>query len=146
MQNLGRLLSGQYIYSLEISLSTLVQGLPILQHTILHIFLQYVFYGSTSSKPAISYLLKLPEDLQDAYMKEFDGVAASAITITHLKRELVQKVWELLLDDEFMEVYKHGIVITCADGVIWQIYPRFFTYSADYPEKCITMQFLLIFS
>ena len=77
-------------------------------------------------------------------MKEFDGAAASAITITHLKLELVQKVWELLLDDEFMEAYKHGIVITCADGVTRQIYPRFFTYSADYPEKCVTMQFLLI--
>ena len=58
-------------------------------------------------------------------MKEFDGLAASAITITHLKRELVQKVWGLLLDDAFMEVYKHGIVIICADGVTRRIYPRF---------------------
>ena len=51
------------------------------------------------------------------YMKEFDGLATSTITITHLKCKLVQKVWELLLDDAFMEAYKHGIVITCADGV-----------------------------
>ena len=79
--------------------------------------------------------MKLPEDLQDTYMKAFDGLAASANTITHLKRELVQKVWELLLDDEFLEVYEHGIVITCADGITRRIYPRFFTYSADYPEK-----------
>ena len=41
-------------------------------------------------------------------MKEFDGLAASAITITHLKHELVQKVWELLLDDEFMEGWHCG--------------------------------------
>ena len=55
--------------------------------------------------------------------------------MTHLKRELMHAVWELLLDDEFMEAYEHGIVVKCADGVIRRIYPRFFTYSADYPEK-----------
>jgi len=74
-------------------------------------------------------------------MKAFDGFSASANTITHLKRELIQKVWELLLDDEFMEAYEHGIVITCADGVTRRIFPRFFTYSADYPEKYVVSQF-----
>ena len=39
--------------------------------------------------------------------------------MTHLKRELMHAVWELLLDDEFMEAYEHGIVVKCADGVIW---------------------------
>lgn len=68
-------------------------------------------------------------------MKAYNGLPASAETITHLKRELVQKVWELLLDDEFMEAYENGIVITCADGVTRQNFPRFFTYSADYPES-----------
>ena len=79
------------------------------------------------------------------YMKEFDGLAASANTITHLKHELVQKVWELLLDVEFMEAYEHGIVITCADGVTQIIFPCFFTYSADYPEKCVTVKCFLHF-
>ena len=69
-------------------------------------------------------------------MKEY-GVAATAVTITHLKRELVQKVWEMLLDEEFMEAYEHGLVITCADGVTRLFYPRFFTYSADYLEKLV---------
>jgi Plavaka transposase len=72
-------------------------------------------------------------------MKEFDGLAASANTITHLKRELVQKVWELLLDEEFMDAYQHGMVITCGDAVTRRIFPRFFTYSADYPEKYVAM-------
>ena len=72
-------------------------------------------------------------------MKEFEGLAASATTMTHLKRELVQKVWELLLDDEFMEAYENGIVIICADGIFRRIYPRFFTYLADYPEKFVTL-------
>ena len=61
--------------------------------------------------------------------------AASAPTITHLKCELMHAIWELLLDDQFMHAYEHGIVLKCADGVIRRIYPRFFTYSADYPEK-----------
>ena len=44
-------------------------------------------------------------------------------------------IWELLLDDEFMEAYEHGIIIKCHDGVLRQFYPRFFTYAADYSEK-----------
>ena len=68
-------------------------------------------------------------------MKAFDGVAASAATITHLKRELMHTIWLLLLDSEFMYAYEHGIVIVCADGVTQRVFPQFFTYSADYPEK-----------
>lgn len=70
--------------------------------------------------------MEIPDDLQDSYMKAYNGLPASADTITHLKRELVQKVWELLLDDEFLLAYQSGIVITCADGVTRQIFPRFF--------------------
>jgi hypothetical protein len=42
-----------------------------------------------------------------------------------------------MLDDDFVEAYQHGIVLRCADGVIRRIYPRIFTYSADYPEKYV---------
>ena len=55
--------------------------------------------------------------------------------LTHLRRELMQAVWMLLLDDEFMEAYIHGIVLEFSDGIKRQLFPRFFTYSADYPEK-----------
>lgn len=44
-------------------------------------------------------------------------------------------VWDTLLDDEFLHAYEHGIVLKCADGIFRRIYPRIFTYSADYPEK-----------
>lgn len=54
---------------------------------------------------------------------------------THCQRELLHAQWEILLNDEFMEVYKHGIVINCCDGKTRRFYPRLFTYSADYPEK-----------
>jgi len=44
-------------------------------------------------------------------------------------------VWTTILDDDFLHAYKYGIVIKCVDGIERRIYPRFFTYSADYPEK-----------
>ena len=77
---------------------------------------------------------KLPDNFQDRYIEVF-GQPASANTITHLKRELLHKVWDLLLDPQFLHAYEHGIVLKCADGITRRIFPRFFTYSADYPEK-----------
>ena len=47
--------------------------------------------------------------------------------LTHLRRELMQEVWLILMDDDFMHAYIHGIMQV--------FYPQFFTYSADYPEK-----------
>lgn len=44
-------------------------------------------------------------------------------------------IWDLLLDSEFIQAYVHGIIIRCADGVERRVYPRIFTYAADYPEK-----------
>jgi hypothetical protein len=44
-------------------------------------------------------------------------------------------VWKHLLDDEFLHAYRYGIVLVCPDGVRRRVYPRLFTYSADYPEK-----------
>jgi hypothetical protein len=43
----------------------------------------------------------------------------------------------LLLDPAFMHAYEHGIVIQFADGILRRIFPRLFTYSADYPEKYV---------
>jgi hypothetical protein len=47
----------------------------------------------------------------------------------------MQQIWLLLLDENFMDAYVHGIRIACGDGATRRIFPRFFTYSADYPEK-----------
>ena len=77
---------------------------------------------------------QLPESFQDAYRKAF-GKAATSEVLKFCKRELFQQIWLKLLDDDFMEVYKNGIVVQCSDGVERRIFPRFFTYSADYPEK-----------
>lgn len=55
--------------------------------------------------------------------------------LTHLRRELMQAVWLLLLDDEFVNAYVNGIVIEFPDGILRRIFPRILTYAADYPEK-----------
>jgi hypothetical protein len=55
--------------------------------------------------------------------------------VTHCRRELMHGVWRILLDDDFLHAYKYGIVMKCQDGVERRVYPRIFTYSADYPEK-----------
>ncbi len=55
--------------------------------------------------------------------------------LTHCRRELMHSVWKALLDEEFMHAYHYGVVVKCSDGIERRIYPRFFTYSADYPEK-----------
>lgn len=51
----------------------------------------------------------------------------------------MHSIWRLLLDDDFREAYIHGIVIDCSDGFRRRMYPRFFTYSADYPEKVLLL-------
>lgn len=58
--------------------------------------------------------------------------------MSHCRRELFHEVWKLLLEDEeFLKAYVNGIVITCSDGVTRRIFPRIFSYSADYPEKSV---------
>jgi len=82
------------------------------------------------------FLPQLPDAFKDfAAEQTADGKAPSAAFMTHCARELMHAQWSILLDDEFLEAWKHGIVITCSDGVTRRFYPRIFTYSADYPEK-----------
>ena len=56
---------------------------------------------------------------------------------THCHRELFHAQWKDLLDEEFLQVYAHGIVFVCGDNVKRRLFPRIFTYSADYPEKYV---------
>jgi hypothetical protein len=55
--------------------------------------------------------------------------------MAHCRRELIQAAWKFILDDDFIHAMKYGVVVTCHDGIKRRIYPRIFTYSADYPEK-----------
>jgi hypothetical protein len=82
------------------------------------------------------YLLQnqIPDNFQDLYFGIFEDASLSEVH-THYKWELMQAMWKLLLDEDFMHAYEHGIVICCGDGITHQIFPHFFSYSADYPEK-----------
>lgn len=60
--------------------------------------------------------------------------------MVHCHRELIHAQWKILMDDEFMEAYTHGIVLLCPDGLLRRFYLRIFTYSADYPEKYVFSQ------
>jgi len=65
-----------------------------------------------------------------------DGRAANDAFMTFCRREFAHTQLEVLFgDDEFIEAWKHGVVIVCYDGIKRHFYPRIFSYSADYPEK-----------
>ncbi|KAF9521934.1 hypothetical protein CPB83DRAFT_872126 [Crepidotus variabilis] len=51
--------------------------------------------------------------------------------------KLMQAVWLLLLDNEFMHAYLHGIEIDFDEDNQCLFFPRFLTDSADYPEKVL---------
>ncbi|KAF9032192.1 hypothetical protein BJ165DRAFT_1358012 [Panaeolus papilionaceus] len=86
----------------------------------------------------LAYIPSLPESF-NAFVESFHPKWRSqkGQILTHCKRELLQEVWRSLLNDEFVNAYKYGIVIMCVDGIERRIFPRIFTYSADYPEKVL---------
>ena len=57
--------------------------------------------------------------------------------MTFCHRELIHAQWKILIEDDFIEAWKHGIVIICCDGVTRRFYPHIFTHSGDYPEKYV---------
>ena len=74
--------------------------------------------------------------IQQAYQAAY-GAPASTAVLKFCKRELMNQIWHLLLDADFIEAYAHGMLIKCGDGVTRRVFPRILTYSADYPEKCV---------
>jgi len=67
-------------------------------------------------------------------MENFGKPATEAV-LRHLRRELVQAIWMLLMDDDFMHAYIHGLDFRLMDKILRLFFPRFMIYSADYPEK-----------
>lgn len=55
--------------------------------------------------------------------------------MAHCHREVYNAQWTIILNDEFLEAYAHGLALDCCDGVSRRFYPRIFTHSADYREK-----------
>jgi len=85
-----------------------------------------------------SFFFQLPDQIQDK-IKAALGKAASRAHLTHCRREIFQAAWLILIQDpEFLDAYLNGIIVECIDGIKRRLFPRFFTYSADYPEKYVT--------
>ncbi|KAI0715990.1 hypothetical protein C8T65DRAFT_606466 [Cerioporus squamosus] len=106
----------------------------------------YLFFGSLTkyirSRPTafaahhLAYIVSLPATIQQAYQEVYNEPASEAV-LRFCKRELMNQIWHLLLDADFVQAYVHGILIKCGDGITRRIFPRIPTYSADYPEKCL---------
>lgn len=77
---------------------------------------------------------QLPATIQDIYIQIY-GIPATSEMLTFLKRELMQKIWLLLLDDRFMYCYVHGHLVLCGDEILRRLFIRFQIHSADYVEK-----------
>ncbi|KAF7293648.1 hypothetical protein MIND_01144700 [Mycena indigotica] len=106
----------------------------------------YTFFGNHPkefrAKPSSNagfhqaYFASLPDSIHDEYRQHY-GCDMSDKVYTHLKRELFHRIWDLLLSEDFLDAYENGIKITCLDGIVRLVFPRFFIYGADYPEKVL---------
>ncbi len=76
--------------------------------------------------------------------KQITGRPPSMDILAHCQHELMHKILSIIFDEEFVRQYKEGVVILCADGISWHIFPHIFTYSADYPEKCVEIKLYTI--
>ncbi|KIK34293.1 hypothetical protein CY34DRAFT_98289, partial [Suillus luteus UH-Slu-Lm8-n1] len=86
----------------------------------------------------VGFLPSLPDSIKDV-LSGLSRISKTGMAslLTYCRRELFHSCWDTLLDEDFLEAYQHGIVLKCADGVLRRIFPRIFTYSADYPEKVL---------
>ena len=77
---------------------------------------------------------QLPANFADFYKEQF-GVLPSDEVTTHCRRELYHAVIQLIMKGKFEDAYKSGIILLFPDGIHRRVFPRFYCYSADYPEK-----------
>ncbi|KAG6906052.1 hypothetical protein DXG01_016127 [Tephrocybe rancida] len=90
-------------------------------------------YGELYTSPAL-----LPDSFKDFASEHIGGKGTpTPAFLAHCRRELFHTQWSILLDEEFLDAWLHGIVIMCLDGIRRRFYPRIITYSADYPEKAL---------
>jgi Plavaka transposase len=76
----------------------------------------------------------LPDAIVEFIRQHVSSGAVEALK-THCRRELFHSALKWLFDDEFMSAWKSGLIVQCADGIVRRVFPRIFTWSADYPEK-----------
>ncbi|KAJ3571968.1 hypothetical protein NP233_g3408 [Leucocoprinus birnbaumii] len=94
---------------------------------------------SSGAMHHLAYIPSLPESFKAFASRLYSGLWRSQESniMAHCRRDLMHAVWRVLLDEKFLHAYRYRIVITCIDGIERRIYPRIFSYSADYPEKAL---------
>ncbi|KAH6908719.1 hypothetical protein BKA70DRAFT_1426611 [Coprinopsis sp. MPI-PUGE-AT-0042] len=107
----------------------------------------YLFFGNDSKYRRakmsldlcnhIAYFENLHDDFKDWYREHSNGKNPSQDLVTHCARELFHHQWRILMDAELLRAMEFGIKILFPDGVFRLVFPRLFTYSADYPEKVL---------
>ncbi|KAI0086599.1 hypothetical protein BDY19DRAFT_986593 [Irpex rosettiformis] len=83
---------------------------------------------SSLSAHHIAYIPK------DFYLRVYN-TAATPDVLQFCRSQLVQKIWDLLLNEKFMHTYQHRILVMCSNGIIRCLFLRIIMYSADYPER-----------
>ena len=94
-------------------------------------------YHVRNSRYSTDIVSQLPDNFKDFATRNAGGKCPSDAFFAHCHHELFHEQWKVLLDDEFIDAYEHGIIIMCCDRIKRRFYPRIFTYSADYPEKWV---------
>lgn len=79
----------------------------------------------------------MSDNFKDFVTTKNGGKSQSRQFYTHCRREFLHAQLKIILDEDFVKAYEHGVVIQCYDGIDRRFYPRIFTYSADYPEKFV---------
>ncbi|KAF5378621.1 hypothetical protein D9757_009547 [Collybiopsis confluens] len=106
----------------------------------------YMYFGNQSkydrSRPSafaahhIAYIPKLSEDFKGWYQEQY-GCTPTEAVMTFMRREIPHAIYAELFDKDFMNAYRDGIILRCGNKVTRSMFPRLFTWSADYPEKML---------
>ncbi|KZV88625.1 hypothetical protein EXIGLDRAFT_751594 [Exidia glandulosa HHB12029] len=80
---------------------------------------------------------KIPDAVHDEIKAMNVKKSVKKKILTQIRRDLMHGCWKQILDKDFCRAYKEGFVVTCQDGVARRFFPRFYTYTADYPEKML---------
>ncbi|KIJ10083.1 hypothetical protein PAXINDRAFT_86590, partial [Paxillus involutus ATCC 200175] len=64
-----------------------------------------------------AYLQTLPDDFKDFALEHSGSKLPGDAFFTHCHHELFHAQWQELLDDDFVQAYEHGMVLTCRDRI-----------------------------
>lgn len=78
----------------------------------------------------------MPDEFYTWFNQTF-GANASDDLMAYMRKEVMQAVWALLLNPEFIHAYFHGFEWKFWDGIIRLVFLRILAQCADYPERCV---------